>query len=165
MPPPRKRTLHEVIDLPSDDDGPRAAKAPRTAIASGRAQSSSQSSQPSHTGQKHIGPSSIYAGLSQLAASIGSAPGVAYQQPRAPQQSQNPFDDDDPELLDLTQGDDAPLREFYGSIDNKIVGCRYYRGIVTLGELVVLRREPNNEYVSALLVSCSFEALAYPNIL
>lgn len=59
---------------------------------------------------------------------------LSYQQP------QDSFDDD----LDLTQGDDGPIREFYGTIDNKIVGCRFYNGIATPNEVVVLKREPSN---------------------
>jgi SWI/SNF-related matrix-associated actin-dependent regulator of chromatin subfamily A3 len=41
----------------------------------------------------------------------------------------------------------APL-EFYGTMDNKIVGVRYYNGIVTPGESVLCRREPSNAYDS-----------------
>lgn len=65
---------------------------------------------------------------------------LSYQQPG----SRDPYDDESEELLDLTQSDDSPIREFYGSIDNKIVGCRYYNGIVTPNEVVILRREPSN---------------------
>lgn len=124
MPRGRKRT-HQVIDLTSDDDTPSVRKAPRTSATSS---------------QGYIGPSSIYAGLSQLAASMGADPRLSYQQPRQPAQSA----EDEPEFQDLTQSDDGPVREFYGSMDNKIVGCRYYQGIVTPGEVVVLRREPSN---------------------
>jgi SWI/SNF-related matrix-associated actin-dependent regulator of chromatin subfamily A3 len=34
----------------------------------------------------------------------------------------------------------------YGNFQTKIVGCRYYNGYVTTGELVLVRREPNNQY-------------------
>ncbi|KAI1171577.1 hypothetical protein F4777DRAFT_48271 [Nemania sp. FL0916] len=52
------------------------------------------------------------------------------------------LDDDDlfeapPEALPL---------ELYGAIDNKIVGVRYYDGIVTPGESILCRREPTNIY-------------------
>jgi SWI/SNF-related matrix-associated actin-dependent regulator of chromatin subfamily A3 len=47
--------------------------------------------------------------------------------------------------VDLTQADDEPL-ELYGKLDNKIVGVRYYNGIASPGETVVLRREPTNQY-------------------
>ncbi|KAI3331755.1 hypothetical protein HD806DRAFT_168708 [Xylariaceae sp. AK1471] len=38
--------------------------------------------------------------------------------------------------------------EFYGTMDNKIVGVRYYNGIVTPGESILCRREPSNAYDS-----------------
>lgn len=63
------------------------------------------------------------------------------------QQQNNSFGDDEAEVLDLTQADDGPALELYGTHDNKIVGCRYYNGIVSPGEVVVLRREPTNQYV------------------
>lgn len=57
------------------------------------------------------------------------------------------LDGDDEDPVDLTQHDSSsPPLELYGSMDNKIVGVRYYNGIATPGELVVLRREPNNMY-------------------
>jgi SWI/SNF-related matrix-associated actin-dependent regulator of chromatin subfamily A3 len=34
----------------------------------------------------------------------------------------------------------------YGTVHTKIVGCRYYNGYITTGEMVVLTREPHNEY-------------------
>lgn len=45
----------------------------------------------------------------------------------------------------MTQADDGLALELYGTHDNKIVGCRYYNGIVSPGEVVVLRREPTNQ--------------------
>ncbi|KAI1817848.1 hypothetical protein GGS20DRAFT_531056 [Poronia punctata] len=36
--------------------------------------------------------------------------------------------------------------EFYGTMDNKIVGVRYYNGIITPGESILCIREPNNQY-------------------
>lgn len=36
--------------------------------------------------------------------------------------------------------------ELYGSLSTKIVGVRFYSGLATLGEMVVLRREPRNPY-------------------
>jgi SWI/SNF-related matrix-associated actin-dependent regulator of chromatin subfamily A3 len=61
--------------------------------------------------------------------------------------SQRSFADEEPEILDLTQADDGPALQLYGTTENKIVGCRYYDGIVSPGELVVLRREPSNPSV------------------
>lgn len=34
----------------------------------------------------------------------------------------------------------------YGVLPAKIVGCRYYNGMATVGELVITRREPHNAY-------------------
>lgn len=34
----------------------------------------------------------------------------------------------------------------YGDLNTKIVGVRYYRGTATIGEHVVLKREPHNQY-------------------
>ncbi|KAI9167044.1 matrix-associated actin-dependent regulator [Paramyrothecium foliicola] len=51
----------------------------------------------------------------------------------------------EPEQFDLTQ-DEGPERELYGSLDGKIVGVRYYNGFASLGEVVLCRREPNNQY-------------------
>lgn len=53
---------------------------------------------------------------------------------------------DDP--LEVREDDDTqetPL-EFYGTMDNKIVGVRYYDGIVTPGESILCRRERTNAY-------------------
>lgn len=51
------------------------------------------------------------------------------------------------QVVDLTQQDDdasAEGLEEYGVLDIKIVGIRYYTGIVTVGEQVIFRREPQN---------------------
>lgn len=47
----------------------------------------------------------------------------------------------------MTQEEDVG-KEFYGSLDDKIVGVRYYNGVATVGEYVILRREPSNPYDS-----------------
>ncbi|KAI1376930.1 SNF2 family N-terminal domain-containing protein [Hypoxylon crocopeplum] len=54
--------------------------------------------------------------------------------------------DDDPP--DPTQGSDDSVSsyELYGTMDNKIVGVRYYKGVVNPGERVLCRREPGNPY-------------------
>ncbi|KAL2256470.1 hypothetical protein VTK26DRAFT_1611 [Humicola hyalothermophila] len=58
-------------------------------------------------------------------------------------------DDAEPSTQALTQTDEpTSLFEFYGSFDGKIVGVRYYSGMATVGEVVVCRREPSNEYDS-----------------
>lgn len=120
MPPYKRR--HEVIDLTGDDTvtAPKT-KNPRTKASAGRAIVSSSNP-----------------GLPQpyQAAAVGSAA------------VQATFDDDEAELIGATQSDDGPAFQLYGKLDNKIVGCRYYNGLVTPNEIVVLRREPRNQSVS-----------------
>ncbi|KAI0530233.1 hypothetical protein GGR58DRAFT_494135 [Xylaria digitata] len=41
---------------------------------------------------------------------------------------------------------ESPLLEFYGTLDNKIVGVRYYNSIVTPGESIVCCRDPGNPF-------------------
>ncbi|KAI1881221.1 hypothetical protein JX265_000047 [Neoarthrinium moseri] len=56
------------------------------------------------------------------------------------------IDDEEAELIDLTQAEEGPPLELYGTHDAKIVGVRYYNGVVTPHELVVCKREPQNQY-------------------
>ncbi|KAL4883309.1 SNF2 family N-terminal domain-containing protein [Aspergillus karnatakaensis] len=61
-------------------------------------------------------------------------------------------DEDDAAAADLFQGsqdtDDSSdtTQLHYGDLKTKIVGVRYYRGQATIGEHVVLKREPQNKY-------------------
>ncbi|KAF2280728.1 uncharacterized protein EI97DRAFT_428835 [Westerdykella ornata] len=59
-------------------------------------------------------------------------------------------DDGSQEVPDATQDyNEAATRwGLYGILPIKIVGVRYYRGYATVGELVILRREPQNPYDS-----------------
>ncbi|KAF2710432.1 hypothetical protein K504DRAFT_430964 [Pleomassaria siparia CBS 279.74] len=65
-------------------------------------------------------------------------------------------DTDDEELEDGSQEtDDGSGRRdeeysygLYGIWPQKIVGCQYYRGMATIGEVVIARREPHNRYDS-----------------
>jgi len=53
------------------------------------------------------------------------------------------------DLVDLTQNDDAAddsSLEEYGIVESRIVGLQYYDGIASLGEQVILTRQPENEY-------------------
>ncbi|BCS20143.1 DEAD/DEAH box helicase [Aspergillus puulaauensis] len=60
--------------------------------------------------------------------------------------------EDDAEAAGLIQGsqvvDDSSdsTQWHYGDLHTKIVGVRYYRGQATIGEHVVLKREPHNQY-------------------
>ncbi|KAK2613815.1 hypothetical protein N8I77_000697 [Diaporthe amygdali] len=132
--PPQKRP-REVIDLTDDDPAPKSTK-PRFSAPS--SQSSLYSARPSQYG---YGPSSSNASSSRSFPSNGSSS----QRPRW-EYSQSSLGDEDAEVQDLTQADDGPALQLYGTLDNKIVGCRYYDGIVSPGEVVVLRREPSNPY-------------------
>ncbi|KAK3687472.1 helicase-like protein [Podospora appendiculata] len=141
MPRPRapaKRAREpETVSLLSDDiendhgndningASSRVAKAPRYS-------SSSYSSQPSVPGPSQ--PSS-------------STPSSSDARQRASWQTPVSYDGE-PEAIDLTQNDDEPVRELYGSFEGKIVGVRYYNGVATMGELVICRREPSNPYDS-----------------
>ena len=59
-------------------------------------------------------------------------------------------DDDDAsqEVPDSTQAYNEQQYSYslYGTLNNKIVGCRYYDGYATVGEMVICRREPQNRY-------------------
>ena len=58
-------------------------------------------------------------------------------------------EDYDDEVPTATQAGEArALSTFvlYGATKNKIVGCRYYHGYATIGEMVMIRREPQNQY-------------------
>ncbi|KAL5360340.1 SNF2 family N-terminal domain-containing protein [Aspergillus floccosus] len=63
-------------------------------------------------------------------------------------------EEEDAEAVDVVQGtqgvdDSSPVSTIlYGNLHTKIVGVRYYRGHATIGEYVILRREPTNQYDS-----------------
>lgn len=65
-------------------------------------------------------------------------------------------DDDDEEdasqeVPDASQGYNEVESSYglYGEMVTKIVGCRYYTGYATVGEIVMARREPENPYDSS----------------
>jgi SWI/SNF-related matrix-associated actin-dependent regulator of chromatin subfamily A3 len=57
-------------------------------------------------------------------------------------------DDDDEEDIAATQGMSEQQYSWtlYGAMHGKIVGVRYYNGYATVGEMVVVKREPHNAY-------------------
>lgn len=118
--PPRKKRTREVVDLTGDDSPLPKTKSPRTSSSARSTQSSQVSS--------HQNVSAPAPGASQRLAS----------------QQQDPFDNE-PDVVELTQADDGPVLQHYGDIDNKIVGVRFYNGLVSPGEVVVLKRDPNNQ--------------------
>ncbi|KAJ5933756.1 hypothetical protein N7454_006085 [Penicillium verhagenii] len=122
MPPGKRKS--DVIDLVEDEDDTRAAKINRSApyldpqnISNG----------------ERFGQSAEFLPLSQASQFAGG-------------------DDEDAQAAELVQGsqalDESGLSNtmLYGSLENKIVGVRFYRGIATPGEHVILKREPQNQY-------------------
>ncbi|KAK4233595.1 RAD5-like protein [Achaetomium macrosporum] len=141
MPPPRAGTKRprEAVDLP----GPDATQSTRPAKSPRYPPPSSSNSQPSVSGPSQL--SSI--AYSHVPSSSASAP-LSYDA-RELLSWQNPANDDiEPSTQELTQRDDGPQLELYGSFDGKVVGVRYYNGMATAGEVVVCRREPSNPYDS-----------------
>ncbi|KAI9924450.1 hypothetical protein ASPWEDRAFT_56533 [Aspergillus wentii DTO 134E9] len=61
-------------------------------------------------------------------------------------------DEEDAQAADLVQGsqdiDDSSYSNYlgYGDLHTKIVGVRFYSGVATLGEHVILNRQPENQY-------------------
>jgi SWI/SNF-related matrix-associated actin-dependent regulator of chromatin subfamily A3 len=83
-----------------------------------------------------------------------SAPNVHAPRAVAGSSQANPYtiDDDDEdagaeEVQDASQSFNEAESRFslYGVLSTKIVGCRYYSGVATAGEITILRREPHNQ--------------------
>jgi SWI/SNF-related matrix-associated actin-dependent regulator of chromatin subfamily A3 len=74
---------------------------------------------------------------------------------RRPQNSRTEDDEEveQNKIVDLTQTQDVDNHgtDFvpYGRIDGKIVGIRYYNGYATVGETVLVKREPRNQVEAA----------------
>lgn len=78
-------------------------------------------------------------------------PRTGYARTTSGTSQQDPvYIDDDEEEVSATQGtsDQQYNWTLYGQMHDKIVGCRYYNGYATTGEMVILRREPSNQYDS-----------------
>ncbi|KAF7536696.1 hypothetical protein G7054_g4308 [Neopestalotiopsis clavispora] len=76
----------------------------------------------------------------------GSQNSQGYTNSQLPASTQA-IDDDEALLIDdRAPYDEGPSYDLYGTHDAKIVGVRYYNGVVTPHELVVLHREPHNQY-------------------
>lgn len=53
---------------------------------------------------------------------------------------------EDGEDLDASQSfQDRSSLQLYSKFPGKIVGCRYYNGYVTRGEMVLIQRQPHNQ--------------------
>lgn len=59
-------------------------------------------------------------------------------------------EEDIDEIIGSTQDAASGTDELtlYGNLDTKIVGCQYYRGFASRGEVILTRREPGNPYDS-----------------
>jgi SWI/SNF-related matrix-associated actin-dependent regulator of chromatin subfamily A3 len=136
---PAQKRRAEIIDL-TDDNSAYASQPYADA-------SSSQ-------GHGHASSSQGYAQSSQ-----SSPYGRAPKQPRTAtshrslsgaSQHDAVYIDDDEEDVSATQGmsEQEYTWTLYGVMHEKIVGVRYYSGYATIGEMVVVRREPNNAYDS-----------------
>lgn len=138
--PPRWKRAHEFIDLTNDTDDdlpPPRPKQPRTAAPSSRAAAISSSARPMQRSQASSYRNNNAPSSSRSVSFNGSSHRLTSRQ--------QDFSDDELELVGLTQADDGPALQLYGEIDSKVVGVRFYNGFVSPGEVVILRREPNNE--------------------
>jgi hypothetical protein len=109
------------------------------------------------------------ASSSQGYAHASSSQGYAQSSPhgRAPKQARTGYgrtssgasqqdpvyiDDDEEEDVSATQGltEQQYTWTLYGVMHGKIVGCRFYNGYATVGEMVVARRQPANSFDSKL---------------
>lgn len=127
---------HEVIDLTDDSPVKPRIRRPRTNTSSSQVYPGSSTARPSQSAQASQRTGSSPTSSSRIETNR-EGQGPASQQ-------RDPFEDE-PELVDLTQADDGPVFGLYGTINNKVVGVRYYSGIVSPGEVVILRREPTNQ--------------------
>jgi SWI/SNF-related matrix-associated actin-dependent regulator of chromatin subfamily A3 len=102
-----------------------------------------------HNSSQQAAPSSSQSSFSQWYQSTPpSSRGPSNSQPPRSSWVGENFDDE-ADVIDLTQDDNhqSPM-EFYGNLENKIVGVRYYNGVVTPGEMILCRREAGNPYDS-----------------
>lgn len=91
---------------------------------------------------------------SQTCSAPSSATPRAPKQQRMLQQDAVFMDDDagdydaSQDAPDATQGYNEQQYDYglFGAMDGKIVGVRYYSGYATVGEVVLCRREPHNQY-------------------
>jgi SWI/SNF-related matrix-associated actin-dependent regulator of chromatin subfamily A3 len=129
--PPQKRHW-EAIDL-TEEESPFYSSQ-RASTSQGYAQSSQSS------------PDGRAPKQSRTLAPSRTASGASQQDPVY-------IDDDEEEDVSATQGftEQEYSWMLYGQMHAKIVGVRYYDGYATVGEMVVVRREPSNPYDSKFL--------------
>jgi hypothetical protein len=134
---PKKRPI-ETIDL--TDDSPFYSSQPQAHGSS--SQGYAQSSQSSPNSRAHKQP--------RTTASRRTPSGASQHDPVYVDVEE----DEDEEDVSATQGftEQEYSWTLYGVMYGKIVGCRYYSGYATVGEMVIVRREPNNAYDSKLIL-------------
>lgn len=163
----RKRAI-EVLDLTSDDESkyPPPRKAPKAGHAS---QPHSQHAavtgsllhryDPSATHNQQPSSSSSYlssgqpstVSSSQTASSQtaqSSAPNGHSQAERDQWVADDEADADEVIIMSQDDNGDGEAFELYGTLFTKIVGVRYYNGVATVNEHVIVRREASNPYDS-----------------
>ena len=101
----------QVIDLTEDDDEPgTVAKAPRVGVNSAPRYPLSQSSANLGSSQNSL------SSRSSQSFSRSAQPSSSYTSVGSSSRQPPPSQDDEPELLDLTQTEDGPPRELYGNL-------------------------------------------------
>ncbi|KAF2175430.1 hypothetical protein K469DRAFT_610754 [Zopfia rhizophila CBS 207.26] len=135
---PRKRPA-ELVDLSSDKTQVSSSQ-PFTQPSSSQGYARSQSSsQPRALKQARVAYDASFPS--------SSIPGLS------PADAIPIYDDEEDDLEEVQDAshnyNEAEFRfDLYGVFPTKIVGCRFYTGVATLGEMVVLKREPQNPYDS-----------------
>ncbi|KAH9903989.1 RAD5-like protein [Xylariomycetidae sp. FL2044] len=104
-----------------------------------QARHSSQSSR--RTSSQHAAPYS-----SQSSYPYQSGPSSTLALSQLPPSTWADEDENDMFLASQPAENGHASTEFYGSLDNKIVGVRYYNGLINPGEMILCRREPGNPY-------------------
>ena len=145
MAPANKKRGYEVIDLTGDHEN-NSTEA--------RSQKAARISNPTSGLTSSQSASTSYHGSSQNQSNYASS--QTSHAPRASQSSSQAIYDelyggeDFDEETDTSDRFDSYILslQLYGSMNTKIVGCRYYNGYITSGESVLLIREPSNPYDS-----------------
>jgi SWI/SNF-related matrix-associated actin-dependent regulator of chromatin subfamily A3 len=143
MPP--KRRPYETIDLTGDDTP--AYSSSQSYVHSSQYPSSSQGYAQSHgySSSPHRGPKQARTSYNQSQRTTSGS-----SQADAIFIDEDEEDDASQEVPDATQAYNQQQYDYilYGIKHDKIVGVRYYTGYATTGEMVVLRRDPQNPYDS-----------------
>ncbi|KAJ6444437.1 SNF2 family domain-containing protein [Purpureocillium lavendulum] len=145
----KKRASDDVIDL-TEDHHASGRQTKRSAFSSSHPTrlGSATTHGPSSFYSTGVGGSNVYGSSPQssLSAAGGSSRGLSQSSQSSQATPASQLGSQELEFLDLTQEDDGPPTELYGSFDGKVVGVRYYSGYANPGEAVICRREPQNQH-------------------